>query len=104
CAALLGEGATDALDIVKGLLDSKDPKVRVQAALVLAFMGREKSAATVLEDAYSNVPRECKLTILEALGAIGSEESLPFLVRTLDEPFQITRVVAASSIIQCLYH
>ncbi len=104
CAMLAGEGASEALDVVRNLLTSKNAKIRVQAALVLAFMGREKAATAVLEEAYSTVSRDCKITILEALGAIGAEDSLPFLVRVLGEPFQINRVVAASSIIQCLYH
>ena len=104
CATLLGEGNQDALDMVRGLLDDKDVKVRVQAALVLAFLASDPSACHVLMDAYTTVDRDVKLTLLEALGSIGSEDVFPFLVKRLDEPFQVLRATAASSIIQCLYH
>lgn len=104
CATLLGEGSQDALDMVRGLLNDKDVKVRVQAALVLAFLASDPSACHILMDAYSDVDRDVKLTLLEALGSIGSEDVFPFLVKRLDEPFQILRATAASSIIQCLYH
>lgn len=104
CSLLLGDGTLDAFDAVKSLLDADDIKVRLQAALVMAFMGREPKACEVLITSYPHVTRELKITILEALGAIGSEQTLPFLVKALEEPFQITRVVAASAIIQTLYH
>ncbi|MCP5492692.1 MAG: hypothetical protein H7A40_06605 [Chlamydiales bacterium] len=104
CSLLLGDGTLDAFDAVKSLLNTSNIKVRVQAALVMAFMGREPKACDVLIAAYPEVSRELKITILEALGAIGSEQALPFLVKVLEEPFQITRVVAASAIIQTLYH
>ena len=104
CATLLGEGSQDALDMVRKLLDDKDVKVRVQAALVLAFLASDPSACHILMDAYPHVDRDVKLTLLEALGSIGSEDVFPFLVKRLDEPFQVLRATAASSIIQCLYH
>ncbi len=104
CSMLLGSGSLDAFDAVRSLLEHRDVKVRVQAAFVMAFMGREQSAADVLIAAYPDVTRDLKITIIEALGALGSEDSLPFLIKVLEEPFQITRVVAASAIIQSLYH
>ena len=104
CATLLGSGSFEALETVRSLLKSSDVKVRVQAALVLAFMAHDNQAVRILEEAYPKMQRQYKLTIIEALGAIGAQDSLPFLVNVLAEPFQITRVIAAASIIQCLYH
>ena len=43
-----------------------------------------------------------KIHILEAIAHIGSKKSIKFLVNTLEEPFQILRVIAASALIQCI--
>jgi HEAT repeat protein len=101
---VLEEGDMEAIDIVRELLDDGDEKIRIQAALALAFYGRDPSVVRVLESAYAKVDWEKKISILEALGFIGSRESIPFLMKVLEEPFQLLRTVAASSIIQCLYH
>jgi hypothetical protein len=101
---VLEEGDMEAIDVVRELLDEADEKIRIQAALALAFYGRDPSVVRVLESAYVKVDWEKKISILEALGFIGSRESIPFLMKVLEEPFQLLRTVAASSIIQCLYH
>ena len=47
--------------------------------------------------------KECrKIDILEAIGHVGSKESLFFLSRILYNPSQKIRLVAASSLIRCL--
>lgn len=76
----------------------------MQAALILALLGSDDAAVKVLQEAYSKVEREIKVYILEALGHIGDPQSIPFLLEILNEPFQVLRVVAASALIQCLYH
>lgn len=101
---LLEEGDEVALDLVRHLLDDPDPKVRVQAALGLALWGRDPSAASVLEEAYPEADRELKLKILDAIGRIGSRNSIPFLIETLQEPFPTLRILAASALVQCLNH
>jgi HEAT repeat protein len=101
---VLEEGDMEAIDVVRELLEEPDEKIRIQAALALAFYGRDPSVVRVLESAYVKVDWEKKISILEALGFIGSRESIPFLMKVLEEPFQLLRTVAASSIIQCLYH
>lgn len=101
---LLEEGDEVALDIVRALLKDDDPKVRVQAALGLALWGKDPSAATVLEQAYPEADRELKIKILDALGRIGSRESIPFLLDILQEPFPTLRILAASALVQCLNH
>lgn len=103
-ATLLEEGDEEALNLVRGLLQEEDQKVRVQAALILALFGGDTSAVKVLQEAYSVVDREMKVYILEALGRVGDPESIPFLIGVLKEPFQMLRVVAASALIQSLYH
>lgn len=101
---LLQEGNGESLDLVRGLLDDEDESVRVQAAIILALQGAEPSALTVLQEAYPHVDREMKIHILEAIGHIGNKDSIPFLIEILKEPFQMLRVVAASALIQCIYH
>jgi HEAT repeat protein len=103
-ATLLKEGDEEALAAVKMLLSDPDEKIRVQAALIMAMVGADPSAVQVLQEAYSHVDREMKIHILEALANVGDPSSIPFLVEILKEPFQILRVVAASALIQCLYH
>ena len=103
-ALLLQEGDEEALNLVRGLLEEEDQKIRVQAALILALLGGDPSAVKVLQEAYPHLDREMKVHILEALGHIGDAQSIAFLMEVLKEPFQLLRVVAASALIQCLYH
>ncbi len=103
-AVLLQEGDEEALKIIRELLKEPDPHIRVQAALMLALYGNDPTALKVLREAYPGMNRETKIQILEAIGHVGTQESIPFLVDILGEPFQLLRVVAASAIIQCLYH
>ncbi len=103
-ATLLQEGDEEGLEAVRSLIDDPDEKVRVQAALILAIVGSDPSAVKTLQEAYPKVDREMKVHILEALSHIGDPSSIPFLLDILREPFQVLRVVAASALIQCLYH
>ena len=45
-----------------------------------------------------------KINILGAIGHIGDQKSIPFLLNLLDESHQILKVMTASALIQCLYH
>jgi len=101
---LLQEGDEEALAVIGQLLKEADPQVRVQAALMLAFYGSDPEAIQILQSAYHEVDREMKIQILEAIGHVGSYDSIPFLIEILGEPFQLMRVIAASAIVQCLYH
>ncbi|GAB4188470.1 MAG: hypothetical protein Tsb0015_08530 [Simkaniaceae bacterium] len=101
---LLEEGEMQSLEVIKKLLQEKDEKVRLQAALALAFIGGDESAVKILENSYYHVGREIKLHILEAVGRIGCKDSIPFLLRILEEPFQSLRIAAASALIQSIYH
>lgn len=101
---LLTEGDDEALDIVTQLLDDQDYQVRVQAALVLALWGRNERAIQTLEESYPKADRELKEKILEGIGHVGEMSSVPFLMQAMEEPFQTLRLIAASSILQCLYH
>lgn len=103
-ATLLEEGDEEALTLVRALLEDPDEKIRVQAALILALMGSDPVAVGVLQSAYPALDRDLKLHVLEALGHIGDPSSIPFLLEIFKEPFQVLRVVAASALIQCLYH
>jgi len=103
-AVLLEEGDEGAMTVISGLLKDEDPHIRVQAAFILAMMGSDPEAVKVLQEAYPQMSREIKIQILEAIGHVGSLESVPFLIDILSEPFQLLRVIAASAMIQCLYH
>lgn len=103
-AILLQGGSEEDLEAVRILLVDPDEKIRLQAALILATMGKDPSVVHVLQEVYNQVDREMKIHILEALGHVGDPASIPFLVDILKQPFQTLRVVAASALIQCLYH
>lgn len=102
--ALVEEAAEDSIDIVKLLLEDEDESIKVQAALVIGMLGESDKACEVLKKAYPKVDRELKIAILEALGHMGHKDSIPFLMNLLDDPFNMLKIVAASSIIQCIYH
>ena len=103
-AVLLEQGDEEAMTVISSLLKDEDPQVRVQAAFILAMMGNDPAAVKVLQEAYPKMARDIKIQILEAIGHVGSLDSVPFLIDILGEPFQMLRVVAASAMIQCLYH
>lgn len=103
-AVLLMEGDEVSLKIVENLLKDRDPRIRMEAALTLSLWGGKEEAIATLENGYATADRETKEKILEGLGKIGSRHSIPFLLNTLQEPQQILRIIAASSLLQCLYH
>lgn len=101
---LLSEGDETALKIVENLIDDPDPQISIQSALVLAMWGKGEKAISILQNAYSGSSRDLKEKILEGLGRIGAETSIPFLIEQLEEPFQTLRIIAASALLMCLYH
>jgi hypothetical protein len=101
---LLQEGDDQSLDVIKMLLDEKDQEIRLQAALILAMHGSDPQAIGILHKAYPSLDREAKIHVLEALARVGDPSSIPFLLGILEDPFQILRVIAASAMIQCIYH
>ncbi len=103
-ALLLMEGDDSAIQLVQGMLQDSNAKIRLQAALVLSLWGREESAIQVLQAGYWNADKDLKIKIIEGLGRIGSMSSVPFLIQILREPSQTLRIVAAMAIIQCLHH
>ena len=101
---LIQELEEEGVAALKLLLEDPEQEVRLEAALILALWGKESSGVGVLLQAYPGVPRERKIQILEALGHSGDPSAVPFLLEVLGEPFQVLRIVAASALIQCLYH
>ncbi len=103
-SALIEQGGEDILVILRALLHDDDKVIRVQAALVLALSWREDEAIHTLQQAYFTMDRAFKVNILHALGYIGSERSVSFLLARLQEPYEVVKVAAAAALIQCLYH
>ncbi len=103
-ALMLSEGEEESLDMIRGLLDDPDQKIRAQAALILAIWGREEEVIKELETIYASGSRHVKEKVLEGMGNIGSHLSLPFLTERLSEPHQHLRMIAAAAIIQCVNH
>lgn len=103
-ALLLTEGDDASIDLVEGLLDDPNPKVRIQAALILAMWGGGGKALTILQEAYPDADREMKERILEGLGQVGTKESIPFLINTLKEQHPTLRIIAAAALLKVLYN
>jgi len=101
---LLTEGDELAIDLVKNIMNDSDPKIRLQAALILSLWGQGEDAITALQDAYPSADREMKEKIIEGLGRVGSEQAKLFLVDRLSEQHQSLRIIAASSLLMSLYH
>lgn len=103
-AVLLTEGDEEAVEIVKGLLQDNDLRIRTQAALVLSMWGSGSDSLEVLQNSYPTADRSMKEKILEAIGRIGNMDSIPFLMNGLKEPHQHLRIIAAAAILQCANH
>ena len=103
-ALLLTEGDEMALQYVEELLVDPEEKVRIQAGLILALWGKGESAINVLQESYGEAGRDMKERLLEAVGQIGARSSIPFLVERLKEPYPTLRIIAAASLLKCLYH
>ncbi len=103
-AVLLAEGNDEAVELVAKLLEDPEPKVRMQAALVLGMLGSDTRALTVLHHSFESGDRAMKERVLEAVGRIGQMESVPFLVDKLAGPHQNLRLFAACALLQCLNH
>jgi len=101
---LIQELEEEGVEALKFLLKDPEEEVQLEAALILAIWGKEGSGIDLLMKAYPEAKRERKIQILEALGHSGSPAAVPFLLEVLGEPFQVLRIVAASALIQCLYH
>lgn len=101
---LIREGETEALEIIRHLLSDPEEKVRMQAALLLALIGNDQEAVKVLRELYYTVDRQMKLQILEVMANVADRDSISFLLKVLNEPFQVLRVASASALIQCLNH
>jgi HEAT repeat protein len=103
-ALLLTEGDEEALGLIRNLLKDPSEKIRLQAALILGLWGADPEALSTLQALYPAVTRAKKEQILEALGHIGEHSALPFLVHCMEEPCPTLRIIAASAILQTLYH
>lgn len=101
---LMETGHNYCIDLVKNLLNDPDKKIRLQAALVLAFMHQDQESIKILEELYYTAKQHEKFYILEALGQFSTRQSIPFLMKLLSEPFMGIRATAASILIQSLYH
>lgn len=103
-ALLLTEGDDHAVDLVQTLLKDNDPKVKIQAALILALWGKGEDVVQLLQEAYDDADKDMKGQILEGIGHVGSRASLSFLAERLQEPYQRLRIISAAALLECLYH
>ncbi len=99
---LLKEEGETANALIQDLLDSNEDALQLQAAMVLAFIGKEKRGKDVLKKAYFAQTHERKKQILDALGQVMKKQEAPFFLEALEEPFAILRVSAASALLRAL--
>lgn len=101
-AVLLMEGEMTDLPLVEDLLQSRDPEVQLQAAIVLAIWGKHESALTHLQSAYQKASFSHKIRILEAMVQIGSFETLPFFFEVLQSSSETLRILGSLGLIHTL--
>lgn len=101
---LMKEGEEEGINLLSLLLKDPDPNIQIQAALILAILAKDESTVFLLHSFYPKASYEKKIDILDALGHIGSCESIEFLTQALFDPSQKIRIVAASSLIRCINH
>lgn len=101
---MLEDSRIEDIDLLRELLKDNDPTVRLQAALVLAFYGNDKSVSHVLEETYDSVSWEKRIMILEAIGMIGNRSSIPFVIEKMKKESFILQKMSAATLLQCLYH
>jgi HEAT repeat protein len=89
---------------LKELIQDPNPSISLAATIALAFIGKEQSIGEQLIQLFDQVSFEEKLHILEAIGSLGDRKMIPFLLSVMQKPFTSLQIVAASSLIQCLYH
>jgi HEAT repeat protein len=99
---LLQEGDERTIEGLNIILQDEDPAIRIQAAILMAMVGKVESTAQILKDTYVSADYDKKAQILEALGAISKSDEAGFFVKAFFEPFQVLRIIGASSCIQCL--
>lgn len=103
-ALLLTEYSEDAAELVRPLMEDPNYQNRAEACVLMALWSGDQSMTETMEQLYSLADRKRKEFLLEAFGRLSGTESLPFLVERLGEPYPTLRMIAASSIIQCLNH
>jgi HEAT repeat protein len=99
---LVSEGDAAAAQVVRDMLQHSSPRVRFQAAMVLAVVARDEAALDDLVEAAHSQDPEIELQVVGAAGSLASRKLLPFLVRKLADPSPQMRLQAASSILQIL--
>lgn len=100
--AILQESDDNGLEVVGKLLEDEDKQTRLQAALLLAVWGHDRTAIKTLRELYDEVDREDQVKILEAIGFVGGKEEVAFLLEVFQNPSQMMRVVAAAALLQCV--
>jgi hypothetical protein len=84
-------------DQVAACLDHPDAKVRVQAVKCLREIYNEHTSRLII-DHYPDNGAEYKETALQALGVIGSEPSIPFLLSMLRKENNALKLTAARAL------
>ena len=95
-------GSAPLLELICSFFNHPDLTKRIQAAALVAMLKKEEKALEVLYEAYPLVDRALKEMIITIVGQIGSKDSIPFLMDAIYEPSQSMRILASSSLMQCL--
>lgn len=100
---LLTEGDDGAVDLVRALLKDNDPEIRLQAALILSRWDPEEGLSEFLTQNYDSLSRERKEMVIQAMGEIGDEKSISFLVQEMASPHASIRLIASATLLKSLY-
>ncbi len=90
------------IEMVRSFFDHPDLNKRVRAAALVAMMKKDEKALKILYESYPLVDKKLKEMIVVLVGQIASKDSIPFLMEVIYHPSQSLRVIAASSLMQCI--
>jgi HEAT repeat protein len=101
---LFAEFSSSLEEVLTPLLSHETETVRVQAALLLATVGKSKSAAKILWEQYEIASKEGKEALLLGFGALPFEQVSEKIAPVLFDPSPVLRTRAAGALLASLYH
>jgi len=104
CELLFNEKGEIALESIAELLSDPNDKVQCGAAIVLAALSQDETAAVKLQEHYEHAAVADQEEILFAIGVIGSKNSIPFCIKALDGCSPGLKLRAATALYLCLNH
>ncbi len=83
------------VSVLLNLLNDPNDNIRLETAFALGQIGKASAEKSVIDGLHSEGVLEVQLRLVEALGKIGSERSIPVLINLLKDKNSLLRAAAA---------